>query len=307
MYVVVEFILGIFIGLSVAFIVYKIRRQVNQADEPMTRFTDQMKDVIYVFDVKPVFRFRYISPSLDDYLGEGTVAKNYDDPNDCFHRIHPDDYELLVQKVTGQVNYEEPILQRWQTNDGRYLWFEEYATPIYEGEELVAVQGVIRNVEAAVTEREALVYESRHDSLTGVWNRRAFEETVDRLPTASSCGVIVIDLNDLKQVNDTYGHSAGDVLLQRAAHVLTRKSPKVYRLGGDEFVVLMTGSDQELSELVTAIHFAFKEAGISAAIGSSFTEDHTDFVALYDEADQAMYEQKRRMKQSNLTDPVMDR
>jgi len=70
---------------------------------------------------------------------------------------------------------------------------------------------------------------------------------------------------------------------------------------------LMTGSDQELSELVTAIHFAFEEAGISAAVGSSFTEDHTDFVALYDKADQAMYERKRRMKQNNLTDPLTDR
>lgn len=290
---------GIVIGISLTFIVYKIRDQAKHSDETLSRFTDQMKDVIYIFDVKPVFRFRYISPSLDDYLGEGTVAQNYEDPYDCFRRIHPDDYELLVNKVTGHVNYDEPILQRWQTNDGRYLWFEEYTTPIYEGAELVAVQGVIRNVEAAVAEREALVYESRHDSLTGVWNRRAFDETIDRWKDkAIAIGVIIVDLNDLKRVNDENGHSAGDQLLQRTAHALTSRSPKVYRLGGDEFVVLVSDvTESSFEQLVADIHDALDEAEISAALGSAWDRHVSDFKELYDEADRMMYVHKHRLKQ----------
>ncbi len=297
--VMIELWSGIAIGISLSFIAYKIRGRSKHSDETLGRFTDQMKDVIYIFDVKPVFRFRYISPSLDDYLGEGTVAQNYEDPYDCFRRIHPDDYELLVNKVTGHVNYDEPILQRWQTNDGRYLWFEEYTTPIYEGAELVAVQGIIRNVEAAVAEREALVYESRHDSLTGVWNRRAFDETIDRWKDKSiAIGVIIVDLNDLKRVNDEHGHSAGDQLLQRTAHVLTSRSLKVYRLGGDEFVVLMSEVAQSLfDQLSLDIRDAFDEAKISAALGSAWHEQVSDFKALYDEADRNMYVHKHRLKQ----------
>ncbi|OGX79269.1 hypothetical protein A6395_07045 [Exiguobacterium sp. SH31] len=292
----IEFGFGLLVGLILTFAIQKIRQSRKGMDEEFTHFGNRIKDVIYIFEVKPIFRFRYISPSLDLYLGEGVVATNYEDPYDCFRRVHPDDYQLLVNKVLGNVDYDEAILQRWRTDDGRYLWFEEYTTPIYENGEIVAVQGVIRNVQAAVAERETLAYESRHDSLTGVLNRRAFNEAVCLL-SKDSVGAIVIDLNDLKRINDKRGHSAGDKLLQETASGLLELSTRVYRLGGDEFVVLAPNQDEEsFIVFATAVKSKLEAKQISASVGAAWHEQLTDFSQLYEEADREMYEQKKRSK-----------
>lgn len=285
---------GLMSGSIVTLVLQKFVWPRKRPDEEFTHFGSQIKDIIYIFEVKPVYRFRYISPSLDFYLGDGVVSKSYEDPYVCFHRIHPDDHRLLVDKVSGKVNYEEAIPQRWRTNDGRYLRFEEYTTPIYEKGEIVAVQGIIRNVEATVVTREMLEYESRHDDLTGVLNRRAFNEAVLSL-SPKGIGAIVVDLNDLKKMNDEKGHLAGDALLQKAALVLLELSTQVYRIGGDEFVLLVNTPHQEvLLDLTVSIQEKFELNHISAAVGAAWEEQLVDFNILYDQADQNMYEQKRR-------------
>jgi len=226
-----QFWSGLLVGLILVLVAQKTLQSRKEVDGAFAHFGNHVKDVIYIFEVKPTFRFRYISPSLDLYLGEGVVAKNYENPDDCFRRIHPDDYQLLMNKVLGKMSYDEAISQRWRTNDGRYLRLEEYTTPIYKNGEIVAVQGIIRNVEAAVMKREELEYESRHDELTGVLNRRAFNEALDCL-SRKAVGLIVIDLNDLKKINDSQGHSAGDLLLQKVGFLLQELNTGVYRMGG---------------------------------------------------------------------------
>jgi len=58
------------------------------------------KDIFYVFEVHPEYRFRYISPSLDDHIGKGVATASYMDPDQCFARIHPEDIEVLMPTVT---------------------------------------------------------------------------------------------------------------------------------------------------------------------------------------------------------------
>lgn len=291
-----QFWLGLLVGLILVLVAQKTLQSRKEVDGAFAHFGNHVKDVIYIFEVKPTFRFRYISPSLDLYLGEGVVAENYENPDDCFRRIHPDDYQLLMNKVSGKMSYDEAISQRWRTNDGRYLHFEEYTTPIYKNGEIVAVQGIIRNVEAAVMKREELEYVSRHDELTGVLNRRAFNETIDRL-SFKKVGLIVIDLNDLKKINDHQGHSAGDQLLQKTGLLLQGLSENVYRIGGDEFVVLTDQLQQdELLDLTVSIRSMFESSYISAAVGAAWEEQLNDFKKLYDQADQNMYKQKNRSK-----------
>ncbi|CAM3885312.1 PAS domain-containing protein [Mesobacillus thioparans] len=93
------------------------------------------------YQVEPEFKFKYISPSLDTYLGLGVVEAAMDNPYDCFERSHPDDVEQLHDKVTGKLDYSQPILQHWSGPGGEYLWFEEYASPVYHDGQLIAVQG----------------------------------------------------------------------------------------------------------------------------------------------------------------------
>jgi len=223
--------------------------------------------------------------------------RSYSDAQECFRRIHPDDRRLLLDKVAGCVNYEEAILQRWRTNDGAYVWFEEYTTPIYENGEIVAVQGVIRNIEAAMTERERLMYESRHDSLTCVFNRRAFEETIAQAENVCNVGIIVLDVNDLKVVNDEEGHSAGDHLLKRVGTILQDIESSVYRLGGDEFVLFLEMMPEDACErMVRQIEAACEQESISVAIGLAWASRPETIEALWQRADDAMYERKRQQK-----------
>ena len=92
-----------------------------------------------------------------------------------------------------------------------------------------------------------LAYLHHHDALTGAYNRSFYDDEADRLQRKGPfpVSVIMLDLNGLKLVNDTFGHAAGDVLLQRAGNVLNQavdKSSYVIRMGGDEFVVVMPGT-----------------------------------------------------------------
>lgn len=290
------FFWGILVGLCLTYWVGYKRKQESLS---FMHFGNRTKDIIYIFETKPTYRFRYISPSLDDYLGEGTVAKSYEDAQECFRRIHPDDFMRLHEKVTGQLNYEEPVLQRWRTNEDTYVWFEEYTTPIYKAGEIVAVQGVIRSIETTVQEHERLTHESRHDVLTGVWNRRAFEEALVSV-NRERVALFIIDVNDLKQVNDRAGHSAGDDLLKRVACCLQQMTTSVYRIGGDEFAILLESIEYETAlQLQETITCQCADMTASVAVGLAWESSPLSLEAMWDAADQEMYQTKRQMKQTS--------
>ncbi|HVJ81309.1 MAG TPA: GGDEF domain-containing protein [Planctomycetia bacterium] len=115
---------------------------------------------------------------------------------------------------------------------------------------LVATESVRRELEASnrslneATER--LKIAARIDPLTGLWNRNGYEAFVQEQSELSGC-VAVIDLDDLKPLNDAHGHHAGDAAIQAAGRTLrarTRQSDPVFRWGGDEFLVLLSGGEQ---------------------------------------------------------------
>lgn len=132
------------------------------------------------------------------------------------------------------------------------------------------LQGELREVEQ-IRQRERFKEEALNDSLTGLFNRRAWdnligleEERCKRYghPTA----ILMIDLNNLKTVNDSLGHTAGDELIQKAAMALkgcVRSNDIVARLGGDEFAILSIENNQVNAEnLVNRVLQVFAEANI---------------------------------------------
>ena len=144
-----------------------------------------------------------------------------------------------------------------------------------------------------------------YDQLTGLQNRRAYAERVEELaanPPADCC-VIVVDVNGLKRINDTYGHSAGDGQIIGAAKCLNRcfkDVGDVYRLGGDEFCVIATLPESAAWErLLDAEQMAAGWTGqsvesISLSYGMATTRDNPNIEAALKAADQNMYEFKRR-------------
>ena len=155
---------------------------------------------------------------------------------------------------------------------------------------------------------------AEHDPLTPVLNRRGFiremtriKSFVDRYNTPAA--LVFFDLNNFKPVNDSFGHAAGDQVLQRVAQVLvenTRDSDVVGRLGGDEFGVILVNNRadvaaikaQKLAEAIAALQFnaGGKKYGVSASYGTYICEPGDDPVQALAKADEAMYASKRQQK-----------
>lgn len=166
------------------------------------------------------------------------------------------------------------------------------------------------------SENRDLARKAGTDPLTGLSNRYALEQNIGRAVTAISTGqegataLLLIDLDGFKEVNDTYGHAIGDVVLRTFAELLTRRvrtTDTVARLGGDEFVVLarhVTGSSavQTVANGVHAVlaemtHVQDRMVNVSASIGACLISRelkplYTDIAALMRAADRAMYRAK---------------
>ena len=149
------------------------------------------------------------------------------------------------------------------------------------------------------------------DQLTGMLNRNALDNRVAELAqqsalTGESIGIIVGDLDHFKRVNDTLGHSTGDVVLREVAYQLRkqlRAFDLAYRLGGEEFLILLPGSDlaqsAELAEQLRAGIAGDSVAGglnvtMSFGVGASRRGEHFDYATVFKSADAALYRAKRK-------------
>ncbi len=147
------------------------------------------------------------------------------------------------------------------------------------------------------------------DILTGLNNRNAYEQRMSNIIEKKNYGIVSFDLNYLKEVNDSHGHSSGDHYLTKAAMIIKQLfSPigEVYRIGGDEFCVLIPHADEvNLPVYLYELHLREEEAGLIAgafpiqiAAGYAIFDPNTDrnLEDTRDRADQQMYEDKKRLK-----------
>jgi diguanylate cyclase (GGDEF)-like protein/PAS domain S-box-containing protein len=313
---------GIVVGV-VSLRIYKrfIKAKAREKWENEKRIYDLVessRDIIYYYEVKPERRFRYLSPSIEKVLGPGIVSESYKNPNISFDLIHPEDYEILSNKISGTLDYNKPIIQRWRGHQGNYIYFEEYATPIYKNGEYVGIQGIIRNIDEKVKLQEDLEYRSSHDSLTGIYNRSYFDLQMETYNTENDIPVTVIlcDLDELKYVNDTLGHRTGDVLIKEAAAVLncfSNDETIVSRIGGDEFAILVANqekayADNLVQEIVQALnHYNGENSALKlkVSIGYAYSESSLGIMStLFVIADTNMYKDKKK-KKTYRADPVL--
>lgn len=312
-----ELISGFAVGVGLTILIYRSRlkrfhdHEPNEQEQRIVRLVEDSKDIIYYYQVKPEFKFKYISPSLDLYLGPGVVKAAMENPFDCFERSHPDDVDHLHNKVTGNLDYSKPILQRWLGPDGRYLWFEEHASPVYEDGQLVAVQGIIRNIDEKIQLQKDLEYRIYHDALTGIYNRQYFEQKAAffNIKKNSPIAIILCDLDNLKMMNDSFGHKQGDRLLIETAKLLKSFSSdniSVSRIGGDEFAILLADKKEEsVSDLINFIESSIalfnmdkQEYKIEISIGYAYSNRSIGKMdELLSIADANMYRVKRRKKE----------
>lgn len=156
--------------------------------------------------------------------------------------------------------------------------------------------------EQLTLEREK--YKATHDSLTGLYDRAGYEILVNSLPIETMY-FLLIDLDRFKEVNDTWGHETGDLILQKLASVLQRNfraEDFICRIGGDEFAVFMVHSDTKQREnIITKTDRINEEMSdtsdglppVSISVGAAHGQEGTDHKTLFEQADIALYETKR--------------
>ena len=173
--------------------------------------------------------------------------------------------------------------------------------------------GKNRQLAEATTELE---HAARTDALTGLLNRRAFDELLREQAGKPFAGSLaVLDLNDLKPLNDRHGHVAGDIALQivaRALRVHFRVTDPLFRTGGDEFVVVMVGCNpDDLTARMTRIDETLRgqrlpgvpdPVDLIVAWGVAGFDSATPLTAAFHNADEAMYLTKRAQKAATRAD-----
>lgn len=170
---------------------------------------------------------------------------------------------------------------------------------------------IVRDITERKLQEKRLKYLSLHDSLTGIFNRAYIEQEMHRIQTTvkGPIGIVMCDVDRLKLVNDTMGHSSGDSLLVAAANVIKkaiRKGDIVARIGGDEFAILLQQGDlaaaqsiyMRIQEEVKKHNAAHSKFPISISVGYAVSSDQSvSMTDLLKEADYNMY--KEKMKRNN--------
>lgn len=141
------------------------------------------------------------------------------------------------------------------------------------------------------------------DPMTGLGNRRAFERAVDLEEARCArfghlAGIMILDLDGLKDTNDTWGHQAGDDLLRRAGETIRatlRTADQAFRIGGDEFAVLLPEVTEEgLEGLHDRLGRALATAGVAASVGCAIRRSTGNLQDCVRDADAEMYRRKRQ-------------
>lgn len=233
---------------------------------------------------------------------------------DAVLREDADNYQRIWAAVADKGNWQG---EYWNTRKGGERYAERLSITAIAGDgvEALCYGAIISDVTQRKLDEERILYQANYDQLTGLPNRALF---LDRLSQSiattrraqKKLGLMFIDLDGFKLVNDTLGHDMGDLLLKEAAARLqecVRSGDTVARLGGDEFTVIMPNLDESqmsevvagriLESLATPFDLDGKEAFVSGSMGITIFPDDAERVhELVKNADSAMYLAKEKGK-----------
>ena len=225
--------------------------------------------------------------------------------------LYPDEasYQRVGEKAYASMLARGKFHTQFQMchADGKLLWVDASGTLLNEDESL----WILVDIDALKRGEQAANHLANHDALTGLANRRAFEDTLNQeLADGQMVAVCFMDLDGFKQVNDTQGHDAGDEVLRVVAARLmaqARAGDCVARLGGDEFVVLLSGlrtAEEALSVMKRCMEAVRQPivlhdgtmVQVGSSIGISISMEGSSTAALLQSADEAMYAAKHAGK-----------
>ena len=235
--------------------------------------------------------------------------------------IHPDDEARFFSQLTRENFYEtlgtgQPFQVTYrQLQNHHWTYVQLKALPNEDQLDTHIIIG-ISDIDARTRREEQQNEELRLaklDSLTGFKTKQLYLKEEAEINnailngTAEPFAVVYCDLNNLKQINDTYGHAEGDKFIKQAARVISNiyKNSLIYRIGGDEFIAILRGEDyhnrDHLLRMITSLNYAQPVGGRQIIIATGMSEYRpTHDISLShvtERADRAMYENKKKLKQ----------
>lgn len=221
---------------------------------------------------------------------------------DAFYEAHPKKFQTVL---STPIKVDDTFIG--------VLNIDGHKRHMFDKEDIFIMDLFASQLEVAIRNRNLLneiLFLSRYDHLTNAYNRKFFDEIVDTLiERCEKFAYVIIDINDLKKVNDGHGHSEGDQLLKifsNITHNQMKTTDYLARLGGDEFGMILIGmDDEEATELLVVIKEELdefvKRKGIEFDICFShgitvFPKEASTAEELYLKSDQMMYQMKRRFK-----------
>lgn len=286
----------------------RIIEAVKESEERYRRLVELSPDGIIIMSEG---NFVYMNPAGIRILG-GSCLDNFLGRS-LFDFVHPDYHGIVAERLRSMEKQNEsvPWLElKLVCLDGREVNVEIASTPFSLGGK-PAVQSIFRDITERMLAREHLEYLANFDTLTGLPNRRLFfdrlgQSMLNARRQQHMVGLLYLDLDRFKAVNDSFGHSLGDLLLKETATRLThslRLSDSAARMGGDEFTVILTKivepADAAIvaGRIVNSLSQPFLLEGREVSIGVSigigiYPVDGEDADVLLKKADTAMYRAK---------------
>ncbi len=303
------------------------KRQIEEAlkiSEEKYRFlTEFVSDVIWVLNITKNI-FTYISSSILNLRGltveEATQEKLEDSMTpDSLKSVEEALKNNLPKYLANPHIYESFIHEIQQPHkDGHLMWVEVSTKIRLNNEGEIEVIGVSRDITERKKAQEEILYLSYHDQLTGLYNRRYYEEQSVKLNKAENLplGIIMVDVNGLKLTNDAFGHNKGDELLSTFAGILKKNAGKndlVARIGGNEFIVISSESGrQDTEKIIENIKKdidKIKERNIFLSVSLGYTvkkKAEEPMSRAFIRAENAMYKNKLN-ESSRMKDEIIER
>lgn len=257
-------------------------------------------DTGQISDVNP-FLIEMLGYSHEDLLGRKLWEIG------AFNDIEASEAAFSELQSKGYVRYNDLPLE---TKDGRLIAVE-FVSNVYFVNHHKVIQCNIRDITQRKQAEEQLRYLSLHDPLTGLYNRVYFLEEMQRLKSGrfDPVGIMIGDVDGLKLVNDTLGHTMGDTVLVTAANIIQecfRESDVVSRVGGDEFAVLLPNTERNVVEsaccrirnAVSSHNVSNLQLPLSISLGFAVAGGKSGMEELYREADNQMYREKLHRSQN---------
>lgn len=277
-------------------------------EELYKNLAESVNAILWEYDIKND-KWNYVSPQTKRILGYS--PQEWTGLDFWVNNIHKEDRDKAKSyclKCTSK-GKDHTFEYRFNKKDGGFVWIKDEVTVVEKNNEPVKLRGFMIDI----TKNKELENEIKKltfkDYLTGLYNRRYLDNEIERLNNSRRypISIIVGDLDNLKTVNDNYGHKLGDLYLKKAAETFTqtlRKEDVITRTGGDEFVVLLPETDKETSEkicerirdncILLNENYELPEE-LSISLGFATVENNKiDINRIYEQADYNMYKNKGR-------------